>query len=604
MTADDRRHIEKELDKPREELLETILGLRKQAAMDSAYRIENERAMTAMAKDYQNMARRLEEALAENKELKQALTRIAEQDQLKTKTLFGRGTEKLSDLLHAPLAQEELDEDTQEAGPQEAHYKGTASGMRPGHGKKHGKKHAGKREEDLSRLGREQKFLLNIKELDQMYGEGNWRIAHWHRHTTVEFNPAAIYALDTFTPVVSVGLEHELYTIASPPGLLRGSLASPSLAAQVCYQKFFLALPLYRQEQSFSDFGLTLSRQTMCNWVLRFAFEYFGPVYDHLKDRFLSIGYHQCDETPLRVLRDGRPAGAKSYMWIHITSELLEVPPIILFCYELTRGTDHLRKFYQDFQGFITCDAYCSYHVLEKEKQEVVTVCGCMMHLRRRYADSLALIDKTGLSEEEIRQLPETQALLLIGKIYDADEALKNLSAEERGIQRETVVRPLVEEYYAFTESIDMEDPLLGNRLKDALNYSHNQKEYLCRFLEDGNIPIDDGATERHIRAFAVGRNNFLFCNTIDGAEAMGIMYSIVETAKANKVNVYYYLKYILEVMPGHMEDTDRGFLDSMLPWSEEYREYEKQHTVKCQPKLLPNEYTSPPKPPRKHQAA
>lgn len=604
MATDDFRYIEKELNKSREELLEIIVALKKQADKDAVYRIENERALTAMAKDYQNIANRLAEVLAENKILKETLTRIAEQDQLKTRTIFGRGTEKLSDILHAPLDREEFDEEQAEPEPSPKPCGKTTSERDCSAGKKHGKKHAGKREEDLSRLPRKQKFILNIKELDQMYGEGNWRIAHWHRRTTVEFNPAAMYALDTFTPVVSVGLEHELHTAPGSCVLLRGSLASPSLAAQICYQKFFLALPLYRQEQSFANFGLTLSRQTMSNWVLRFAFDYFGPVYDHLKDLLLSLAYHQCDETSLRVLRDGRPAGAKSYMWVHITSELLDTAPIILFCYELTRGTDHLRKFYQDFQGFITCDAYCSYQVLEKEKQEVITVCGCMMHLRRRFANSLALIDKTGLSEEEILQFPETQALLLIGKIYDADEALKNLSAEERRIRRETIVRPLVEEYYAFTESIDSNDPLISNRLKDALNYSKNQKEYLCRFLEDGNIPIDDGATERHIRAFAIGRNNFLFCNTVDGAEAMGILYSIVETAKANKANVYYYLRYILEMMPGYMEETDRGFLDSMMPWSEEYREYEQQHTLMCQSELLPNEYSSPPKTPRKHQAA
>lgn len=602
MTTDDLRYIEKELNKSRDELLEIVVALKKQADRDAIYRIENERALTAMAKDYQNITSRLAEVLTENKALKETLTRIAEQDQLKTRTLFGRGTEKLSDILHAPLDKEEFDEDQAEPSPEP--YGKTTSARDCGSGKRHGKKHAGKREEDLSGLPRKQKFILDIKELDQMYGEGNWRIAHWHRHTTVEFDPAAMYALDTFTPVVSVGLEHELHTAPVSRALLRGSLASPSLAAQICYQKFFLALPLYRQEQSFANFGLTLSRQTMCNWVLRFAFDYFGPIYDHLKGRLLSVAYHQCDETPLRVLRDGRPAGAKSYMWVHITSELLNTSPIILFCYELTRGTDHLRKFYQDFQGFITCDAYCSYQVLEKEKQEVITVCGCMMHLRRRFANSLALIDKTGLSEEKIRQLPEAQALILIGKIYDADEALKNLSAEERRIQRETTVRPLVEEYYAFTEGIDCKDPLISNRLKDALNYSRNQKEYLCRFLEDGNIPIDDGATERHIRPFAIGRNNFLFCNTVDGAEAMGILYSIVETAKANKVNVYYYLRYILEMMPKHMEDTDRGFLDSMMPWSEEYREYEQQHTLMCQPELRSNEYTSPPKTPHKHHAA
>jgi len=602
MTTDDLKYIEKERNKSRDELLETVVALKKQSDKDAVYRIENERALTAMAKDYQNIAGRLALALAENKALKETLTRIAEQDQLKTKTLFGRGTEKLSDILHAPLEKEEFDEEQEETEPSPQPCRKTALARDCGSRKKHGRKHAGRREEDLSRLPRKQKFILDIKELDQKYGEGNWRIVH--RHTTVEFNPAATYALDTFTPVVSVGLEHELHTVPGTDGLLRGSLASPSLAAQNCYQKFFLALPLYRQEQSFADFGLTLSRQTMSNWVLRFAFEYFGPVYDHLKDQLLSVSYHQCDETPLQVLRDGRPAGAKSYMWVHITGELLNAPPIILFCYELTRGTDHLRKFYQDFRGFITCDAYCSYQVLEKEKQEVITVCGCMMHLRRRFADSLALIDKAGLSEDEIGQLPEAQALVLIGKIYDADEALKNLSAEERRIRRETAVRPLVEEYYAFTESIDSKDPLVSNRLKDALNYSQNQKEYLCRFLEDGNIPIDDGATERHIRAFAVGRNNFLFCNTVDGAEAMGILYSIVETARANKVNVYYYLRYILERMPRHMEDTDRGFLASMMPWSEEYGEYEQQHTLMCQPELLPNEYGSRPKTPRKHQAA
>lgn len=179
--------------------------------------------------------------LTENKALKETPTRIAEQNQLKTRTLFGWGTEKLSDILRAPLDKEE-------------------------------------REEDLLGLPRKQKIILDIKELDQMYGEGNLRIAHWHRHTTVEFDPAAMYALDTFTPVVSVGLEHELHTAPVSRALLRGSLASPSLAAQICYQKFFLALPLYRQEQSFANFGLTLSGQTICNWVLRFAFDYFGPV--------------------------------------------------------------------------------------------------------------------------------------------------------------------------------------------------------------------------------------------------------------------------------------------------------------------------------------
>lgn len=156
------------------------------------------------------------------------------------------------------------------------------------------------------------------------------------------------------------------------------------------------------------------SRLFAGNWVLRFSFEYFGPIYDYMQELLLCISYHQCDETTLRVNKDGRKAGSKSYIWVHITSELLDAGPIIFFCYELTRGTDHLRKFYEDFEGFISCDAYCSYQVLEKEKQEVILVCGCMTHMRRRYVKALELIDKSGLS------------------------------AEERKLKRNTAVRPLV----------------------------------------------------------------------------------------------------------------------------------------------------------------
>lgn len=223
-----------------------------------------------------------------------------------------------------------------------------------------------------------------------------------------------------------------------------------------------------------------------------------------------------------------------------------------------------------------------------------------MMHMRRRYAQSLALIDKSKMSDAEMRDLPETRALALVGRIYDADEALKSLSAEERLAQRKAIVSPLVDEYFEFVDGIDTSEPFISNRLRDAVNYSKNQKEYLCRFLTDGNIPVDNGATERHIRPFTIGRNNFLFCNTIDGAEATAIMYTIVETAKANKANVYYYLKYILEQMPGHMEDTDTSFLKAMVPWSEEYREYERVNTCGITPETAPGIYDSKPRTPRK----
>jgi len=595
-------YIEKELHMSREELLSIIVDYRKREREEIAFRIENQNALTAMARDYQAIKAQLDITTAERDRFKEDCIRMAEQNQLKTKDIFGRSTEKLSDIIDAPLDTEYEDEAMTEIvePPSEARGKTTvlsASSKPQDPGRE---KRVGKRNDDLSRLPQKSQFRLDIEDLDQKYGKGNWRIAYWHNHRTVEINPQTAYVLNTYSPVISVGLEHELKTIKNPDVLLKNSIVSASLAAEILYRKFYLSLPIYRQELAFENFGLILSRQTMNNWVIRFSFDLYGPIYDYLQRLMLGIPYHQCDETTLRVINDGRAAGSNSYMWVHITSELLSSHPIVLFCYELTRGTDHLRKFYEDFKGFITCDAYCSYQVLEKENQDVIAICGCMMHMRRRYAKSLALIDKSKVSDLEIQELPETKALLLIGKIYDADEALKTLSPEERLEKRKLIVAPLVDKYFEFVDSIDLADPCISARLKDAVNYSNNQKEYLSRFLTDGNIPIDNGATERHIRPFTVGRNNFLFCNTIDGAEAIAIMYTMVETARANKANVYYYLKYVLEQMPGHMEERDTGFLKSMTPWSEEYREYERICTRGKPPDASPIIYDSKPRTPKK----
>ena len=240
---------------------------------------------------------------------------------------------------------------------------------------------------------------------------------------------------------------------------------------------------------------------------------------------------------------------------------------------------DRLKKdlaYYEDFKGFVTCDAYCSYKVIGKENQDAVFIRGCLMHIRRRYVQSLSLVDKSKMSDAEILELSETKALMLINRIYDADEALKSLSEEKRLAKRKEVVSPLVDEFFEFVDGIDTSDPLISNRLLDAVNYSKNQKDFLSVFLKDGNVPIDNGASERHIRAVAIGRKNFLFCGSLDGAEALAIMYTIVETAKSNNANVYFYLRYILEQMPRYMEGTDTGFLERMTPWSPEYMEYER----------------------------
>ena len=324
---------------------------------------------------------------------------------------------------------------------------------------------------------------------------------------------------------------------------------------------------------------------SMSNWVVYACRELFLSVYEFLCAQLKSHTYQQCDETTYTVIRDGRGAGAKSFLWVHRTSELLDGPAIIIYCYEKTRGADHLRNFYAGLSHplFLTCDAYGAYQSFAGGLDGLVTVCGCFMHSRRRFVDALSVLSTKGLTEEQVGELPEVKGITLIGDIYRADEPLKLLPAEERLEKRRTEVRTKVDAFFEFVHDFDLENPAAGEKLKDAVRYAKNQEDNLRRFLEDGSIPLDDGATERSIRPIAQGRRNYLFSNTVSGAEATVIASTLIETAKANGAEPYYYLKYLLEQMPKHLYDKGKDHLPDMMPWSEAYRGYEisqKQNLV------------------------
>ncbi len=596
-------------DKSREGLIAIIRRYMEMERRDEFMEKENSRAQSAMAKGFQSMKKRMEDALDENRQLKGQLARLAEQNCLKARDAFGRKPEKLAGLLDSAPVAGEVDEagtdgsaEAALGGPMEGEASPPENARKPAAPRagNHGKKAKGKRAKDLSGLDGRPVFELNIEKLDAAYGEGNWRIAGWHCHKSIVYVPASAFVEPRYTPVISIGLEHEMACAEAENVLLKNSLASPPLAAKILYDKFFLAIPVYRQEKALADCGIVLSRQTMCNWILRFASDVFGPVYDRMVEALMQLPYHQCDETTVCVNRDGRKAGRKSYMWLHTGSELLCASPVVIFCFELTRGTDHLRDFYAGCTVTTTCDAYASYQTLASENPGAVTISGCMMHMRRRYADALALADARSMPGEKAAALPEAKALEIIGRVYHEEGQLKSLDAETRKAMRREKIAPLLDEYYTYIQSIDLSGPLVSGRLKDAVGYSINQRECLCRFLHDGNIPIDNGAAERHIRQFAIGRNNWLFCDSIDGARATATMYSIIETARANGANVYYYLLYLLEEVPKHLSGTDRSFLDGMMPWSEEYRGYEKKRIKKTGIEYGECEYASPPKAPGK----
>lgn len=570
---------------------------------------ETERASHEMSVQYAQMRDRLAGSEKENKLLKEENLKLTQQLNLRCRDLFGRSTEKSADIDCFPAAAEPLmdpvSEDTAEevsAGePVMPATRCLNCGSSSGRSSKGGRKMP-----DFSRLPVKTEFRLDIDTMDREYGEGNWRIFGWEKHQEYASVPSAKYLKVTYTPVLSVGLEHHMERVPYTDQLLPGSYASPSFVSQIMYDKFVLALPTYRLEQDLLRNGIPVSRQTMSNWIIRFSFDLFGPVYDRMADILRAGKYSQCDETILKVIHDGRNSGSISYMWIQTTGELYAGPAIIIFGYELTRGTDHLREFYlnKGFRGFLTSDAYVSYDVLEKEAGGEITSTGCFMHCRRRFVQAILVLGRKQTDEKIYSELPEVKARMLIDEIYEADTPLKDLSAEERQEKRNSTVRPKVDAFFEYIHSLDPEAPAYSERMKDAISYTCRQEDKLRRFLDDPNIPCDNGYAERSIRTLAIGRRNWLFCNTVTGAESMAIIYSLTETAKANDAHPYYYLKYLLEQMPKHMDETDRSFLDEMMPWSEKYRQYEKLQKDQDVRYFSDQEPPVAPKTPRKRKTA
>ncbi|MCD8019037.1 MAG: IS66 family transposase [Clostridiales bacterium] len=354
-----------------------------------------------------------------------------------------------------------------------------------------------------------------------------------------------------------------------PKDLLRNSILTPSLGAAIMNAKYVNALPINRIEQEFARNGLNLSRQVMAGWIIKCSERYLQPLYDRLKEILLEYPVNQSDETPVEVIKDGRPAGSQSYMWVHRSGELYRERPIVLYEYQKTRNSCHPKEFYKDYKGILMTDGLEQYHKAAREL-DGLTNANCWAHARRSLADALKAIGKK--NDEAAKRSTAYQALTRIAAIYKLEGTLKDLSAEERLRERQSSIKPLVDEYFVWAKERLADTACLpkGETAK-GLNYCVNQEEYLRVFLTNGDVPIDNSASERSIRPFTVGRKNWVFIYSTKGADASAVVYSITETARLNDLNPYYYLKRLLEELPqrmdvdGHISPSD---LDDLLPWS------------------------------------
>ena len=422
-------------------------------------------------------------------------------------------------------------------------------------------KRKGKKESDLSGLTvRRIDHYLSEEELEIEFGVNGWKQLPDAISKKYHFVPARVEVEEHHIGVYASKTDEHMVKADHPKALLHGSLVSPSLGAAIINGKYVNAVPLYRLEQEFQRYGLQITRQNMANWCIRLAEEYLSILYDHLHEELYFYHVIQADETPVLVNHDGRKAGSKSWMWVYRSGHLYQDRQIVLYEYQQTRNASHPREFLKGYDGICVTDGYQVYHTLEKELEEL-TIAGCWVHCRRRFDEALKLIPKSYQKESNTFLLMKQ-----IQAIYREEGKLKDLSSDERLKQRQAVIKPLVDAFFAYLKTINVSKK---DKFGDAVGYALNQEKYLRVFLTDGDVPIDNNASERAIRGFCIGKKNWQMIDTIHGAKSSAIIYSIVETAKANNLKPFDYVQHLLEEISKHMNDKDCSFLEDLLPWSE-----------------------------------
>ena len=433
------------------------------------------------------------------------------------------------------------------------------------------RKSKGKREADLKDLPVEViSHTLSEEKLRDVFGTDGWKQLPDEIYKRVRVQPA-VYTVEEHHVAIYAGRDNQTIIKADrPKDLLRNSLLTPSLAASIMNAKYVNGLPLYRISQEFLRNDIHISRQVMANWMIQCADRYLGILYDRLHKEMYRFHVLQADETPVMVTKDGRPANSKSYMWIYRTGKSYTDTPVILYEYQRTRKSDHPEEFLKDFKGIMVCDGYSAYRKLDRKNPDIIFA-GCWSHARRRFTEALKALPKT--AQKNAKETVDYEAVSRIAAIYHLDNQMEGQPAKVRKMYRQANIRPLVEAFFAWAKEIQSKNQLSRGKTLDGINYCINQEASLKAFLEDGDIPMDNNATESALRSFCLHKHTWKLIDSLDGANASAIIYSITETAKANNLNPFRYLEYVLTVLKDHQDDRDYGFIDDILPWSEKLPE-------------------------------
>ena len=379
----------------------------------------------------------------------------------------------------------------------------------------------------------------------------------------LEFIPASIKVIEHIRPKYGCrhceqhGTQVAIKIAPPPPMPIPKSIATASLLSQVITSKYQYALPLYRQEKLFKHHGIELNRKTLASWMLLCS-DLLLRVYQRLHQLQLQQAVIHADETPLKVIHEDK---SQCYMWVYCTgtdsppnqdpAEVPEKPPlnIVLYDYQASRSSQCVRDYLQGYSGYLQVDGYAGYNRTD------ATLVGCFAHARRKFveAQKVQAKGKSGKADWAINH---------IGKLYRIEAEIKAKSPEQRQALRQQHAQPLLEQLKSWLDKSAMQVPP-KSAIGKAIAYSLRQWPKLIRYIDDGRLSIDNNRAERAIKPFVIGRKNWMFANTSNGAQASAVLYSLVETAQANGLTPFDYIKHLLDELAKQPDS-----IEHLLPWN------------------------------------
>jgi transposase len=351
--------------------------------------------------------------------------------------------------------------------------------------------------------------------------------------------------------------ESKIITAELPAQLIPQGIATASSSAYVLTSKFVDGLPYYRQEKIFERIGIDLSRKTMCNWQIYIYYNYLVRLIDLMKKDLKKSYLIGADETTVQVIvEEGKPPGSKSYMWVYRGYHKDRI--VLLYDYEPNRRGENPKEYLSGYEGYLQTDGYDGYNIVVKA-EEIIHL-ACWAHVRRKFFNCFKVLEKNNYPESKI-------ILEMIQELYLVEKKIREEKLEEKEVYelRQEKSKPVVERIKIWLdENVDKYPP--KSDMGEAINYTLKLWDRLIVYLEDGRLPIDNNLVENAIRPFVIGRKNWLFSYTENGANSSAAIYSLVETAKANGKEPYKYLKELFEKLPFAKTDED---YEKLLPYND-----------------------------------